>query len=427
MKYQRLTTACLSFCVAILSAMPAVKAASYASFTVIADGLNHPRGLSFSSDGSLYVTEAGVGGNGDCVPPPSGQGDLLCYGTTGAVTKIKDGRVDRIITGLSSLALPDGSGAAGPRDIQFDHSGQPYILVGYGANPAIGSTYFRDTALGKVILADLQTNSHVNIADVANYELVNNPDGEDINSNPLSFLIDDGKLILVDAGANDLLSLKLSANLDGSNLQLISTFPQEVLTNPVFPSFASPSSEPNQVPSLDENQALPLTIQSVPSSVTKGLDGAYYVSQFTGFPFPEGQAKVYRVTADGQINIYADNLTQLTDLKFDQAGNLYVLQYANQSAWKGNRDGSLIKIAADGTRTTILSGNGLEAPNALTISPDGDIYITNRGDRPGQGQIIKIVNSQSIPEPTSVFSLLVFGSLGLSRIWQLRNTSSLKK
>ncbi|WP_375514299.1 ScyD/ScyE family protein [uncultured Nostoc sp.] len=96
------------------------------------------------------------------------------------------------------------------------------------------------------------------------------------------------------------------------------------------------------------------------------------------------------------------------DLAFDTEGNLYALQYANQSLWKGNLDGSVIKIANDETRTTILSSNGLESPTALTIGADGDIYVTTRGDRPGVGQVLKIENPKSVPESTSTFSLLAF-------------------
>jgi hypothetical protein len=180
------------------------------------------------------------------------------------------------------------------------------------------------------------------------------------------------------------------------------------------------------VPTPTEAPPSNLPIQSVPSSVVKGPDGAYYVSQFTGFPFPEGGAKIYRVGADGKPTVYADGFTQLTDLEFDSAGNLYALQYANQSAWKGNLDGSLIKIAADGTRTTILSGNGLESPSALTIGSDGGIYVTNRGDRPGQGQVIRIENNKSVPEPNSTLGVLMLGALSVGWLQKNRVTKPLK-
>ena len=72
----------------------------------------------------------------------------------------------------------------------------------------------------------------------------------------------------------------------------------------------------------------------------------------------------------------------------------------NASGWKGKPEGSLIKIATDGTRTTLLSGNGLESPAAFTIGPDNAFYVINRGGRPGQGQVIRIENT-SVPEPAS--------------------------
>lgn len=426
MKLKPLTITILTFCVASFSG---IKAASAASFSVIADGLYNAGGLSFSPDGNLYVTEAGIGGNGACVPPPSGQGDSLCYGTSGAVSKIENGKTERILTGLPSLALPDGTGAAGPRDIQFDATGKPYVLIGYGADPTFRDRNLGYTDLGKIIAPDFNTNSWTSVADLANYELANNPDAGDVGSNPLGFVIDGNNLVAVDAGANDLLSV----NADSSNLQTIVAFPQDILANPVFPPSGTPSNEPAQVPSQDEQVRSPMSglrpsqfaSQPVPSSVTKGPDGAYYVSQFTGFPFPEGGAKIYRVGADGKSSVFADGFTQLTDLEFDPDGNLYALQYANQSAWKGDFDGSVIKIATDGTRTTLLSGNGLESPSALTIGGDGAVYVTNRGDRPGLGQVLRIENIKSVPEPDSILGILAIAAFGVGWLHKKRNSKPL--
>ncbi|MBI1242288.1 ScyD/ScyE family protein [Umezakia ovalisporum] len=414
MKIKQLTINFLCFYVAAFSG---IKTAEAASFTVIADELNNPGGLSFSNDGKLYITESGTGGNRACVPPPSGEGDSLCYGTSGVVSVIHNGQIQPVLTELPSLALPSGKRAAGPRDIQFDATGQPYVLLGYGGNPSFRHG-LGETGLGTIITFDSDTNSWKSIADISNYELIHNSDGDDLNSNPLKLLIDGDQIITVDSAANTLLSV----NTDGSDLQAIAVFPPKTLTDPVFPPSNTPSNEPEQVPSQTEAPPLQLTIQSVPTGVAKGLDGAYYISEYTGFPFPQNGAKIYRVGNDGIPTTYADGFTQLIDLEFDVAGNLYALQYANESGWKDNLDGSLIKIAPDGTRTTILSGNGLESPIGLTIGPDGAIYIANRGDRPGEGQIIRIENTQSIPEPNSALGLLSFSALGM--IWLRKSRRS---
>ncbi len=98
-------------------------------FAVIASGLDNPRGLAFGPEGALYVVEAGRGGTGLCTPFEL-FGGILCYGPTGAVTRVWRGSQTRIVTGLSSFAHPDGGFAFGPHDISFHGRGGAYVTVG---------------------------------------------------------------------------------------------------------------------------------------------------------------------------------------------------------------------------------------------------------------------------------------------------------
>jgi len=60
-------------------------------FEVVAQGLNNPRGLALSSDGALYIAEAGAGGEGPCIPNPENPAEENCAGPSGSITRVADG------------------------------------------------------------------------------------------------------------------------------------------------------------------------------------------------------------------------------------------------------------------------------------------------------------------------------------------------
>ena len=82
------------------------------TFTVVADHLNNPRGLSPAPGGGLYLAEAGSGGS---LCMGGGEEGETCVGLTGSFDKVTAGGVKRIVTGLISAAGdPSGAFAEGP-------------------------------------------------------------------------------------------------------------------------------------------------------------------------------------------------------------------------------------------------------------------------------------------------------------------------
>lgn len=369
----------------------AVKAQT-ANFTtsVFASGLDNPRRLNFRPDGTLYVVEAGIGGDEieNVVVPEVGI--ILDGGQTGALTRIQNGVQERIITGLPSYAFEDGSGAFGTHDVEFDEQGNIYLITGGGTNQN-----FRDNVLGGFStnlgrLLKFGPNGEgpgESIFDFSLYESLNNPNQGDTISNPFDFSIQqDGSIVTVDTGANDVLRL----SNDRTSVQALTVFRDRTVGG--------------------------IEIEPVPSSLATGPDGAYYIGELTGNPYPEGEARIYRLEEiGGEPTVFADGFTQIIDLTFDQNGNLYVLEYAK---------GDLSQIAPDGTLTTIA--DQLIFPTSMALGPDGAIYVTNKGSLPvGQGEILRLEPTTAVPEPTSVIGLLAFGAFGtLLRIWRKRHISS---
>jgi sugar lactone lactonase YvrE len=139
-----------------------------------------------------------------------------------------------------------------------------------------------------------------------------------------------------------------------------------------------------------------------------------------GFPYPEGNARIFRIGEDGNPEVFLDGFTQITDLTFDKEGNLLVLQFSDESQLTGgdlgSLPGSLIRVAPDGTRTTLVAaGEGLESAYGVVVGPDGQIYVTNRGVGPEAGSVVRvdgIEGAAAVPEPSSILGLVVFGAMG---------------
>jgi len=341
--------------------------------TVVAAGLNNPRGLTFGPDAALYVAEAGTGGDGACIIGPAGE---VCYGATGSITRIANGTQARIVSDLPSLAMPDsGAEATGPHDVTFDADGNLYTVTGLGANPAVraddGPLGAHGANFGQLISVTV-SGAWTSTVDVAAFEAAVNPDDNVVDSNPFSLVADTGDgFVVSDAGANALLQIAATGEIT-----TLAVFPTRTVE---FPPGSGSTTE----------------MQAVPTGLVRGPDDAYYVGQLTGFPFPVGGANVYRVVAGAEPVIYASGFTNVIDIAFDADGNLYVLEIDANSLAVDGADGAVTRITPFGLREALIT-SGLVLPTGMAIDANGDLYISNRGPiGAGVGQVLQY----SVPPP----------------------------
>jgi len=327
------------------------------AYQVVMGGLDNPRGIAFAPNGALYVAEAGRGGPGPCLVSPIGE--PRCFGHTGAITRLWMGQQSRVVEGLESHALPDGSSAAGPNDISFNGVGGAYITMGLGGDgawkAALGGTSF-----GSVIKM-AASGQWKPVADILQHETAKNPAGGPVDTNPFGVLAEPGETLIADAGGNSLLSVSRNGRVE---------------TVAVFPS------QPNPTP------VGPPMIEAVPTAVARGADGALYVGQLTGFPFVDGLASIYRVLPGQAPVVHCSGFKTIMDLAFGADGSLYVVENATGGLFFAPGTGRLSRVAPDCSRETLLTG--LDRPTAVAVGADGAIYVTNHGVTAGAGEVLMI-------------------------------------
>ena len=328
------------------------------SYEVVMSGLDNPRGMEFSPNGALYVAEAGRGGPPPCDVSPIGES--RCFGHTGAISRLWMGSQSRVLEGLESHALPDGSSASGPNDISFQGLGGAYITMGLGGNGAWKSTLGASSAGTAIKMA--ASGKWKTVADILRHETAENPAGGAVDTNPFGVLAEPGGLLVVDAGGNSLLSVAPNG---------------AVRTVAVF----GPQPNPTQVG--------PPMIEAVPTAVARGADGALYVGQLTGFPFVQGLASIYRVLPGHAPAVHCSGFKAIMDLAFGADGSLYVVENATGGLFFAPGTGQLSRVAPNCSRTVLLSG--LDRPTSVAVGADGAVYVTNHGVTPGAGEVLKLV------------------------------------
>ncbi len=353
----------------LMFALAGAGAGGAATTRVVMSGLDNPRGLAIGPLGALYVAEAGRGGAGPCFSPPI-RGGVMCYGATGAISRLWFGKQTRIASGLPSYANVATGEAAGPHDIALG-PGDLRFSVGWAGEglprsvlPGVGEQFghlYRFPLFG----------GPRSIADLTAYEFQVNPDGGLPDSNPYGVLGESGSTVVADAGGNSL--LRVRANGDISTLATFPSRPQGRATDSV-PTAVAAWPRRDWDGHDDDGEA-------------RGLARAYYVSELTGVPFALGTANIYRVVPGQAPTIAYSGFTTVIDLAFGPDGSLYVVEHSTGPAFFA-LPGRLLKIAPDGTRSTVIAG--LVRPTSVAVSRHGTIYLSHRGNAIGVGEVLQI-------------------------------------
>lgn len=338
--------------------------------TRVAEGLANPRGIVVTAEGAIYVAEAGVGGEGPCFEGPEGE---VCFGHSGAVTRIDATGPVRVVEDLPSLAGEGGAFTTGAHGVVLASDGTLVVSIGLGADPAVRDDLLADAGLGTLWRADLTTGVASPFVDLAAFEAAENPDGTMVDSNPYGIATSGSAFVVADAGGNAV----LIAHADGSVETLAVIDP---LDAPALAFMGMP-----------DGATLPM--ESVPTAVAIGADGAVYVGVLTGFPFPVGGASVYRIEPGALPMVYASGFSTIIDLAFGPDGALYVLELTTNGLLAAEFDEDLRGArhrVEDGVTTVVMGADdGLVAPGGIAFGPDGDLYVTNLSVFPF-GEVLRV-------------------------------------
>ena len=371
--------ACASASLLALGA--AAEAAPTYKAKTLATGLESPRGVAIAPDGNLVLSEAGRGGNGDCLI--GGNGNSVCYGTSGALGlfNFSTNLYSRAITGLPSLARQNSGlydDATGLNKLTFNGSGQLMGVFGNegGASPFPGP---KGQWFGQTVSINLAGSTVTPLANITAFEVSNNPHPTAVDSNPWDLVVRGSDTYVTDAAGNSLVKANST-----NQVSLVHVFPNKDVSTP---NNAPPGLPPE------------VSAQTVPTGLAIGSDGFLYIAQLSGFPFAPGSADVFRYDFVNPVTTFASGFSNLVDIAAGPDNSLYLLQYRNDF-W-ASTPGSILKLGLNGSVETLFSG--LTNPTALAVAPDGTIYVTNNGNGI-DGELLEL-KSQPVPAPLPILGL----------------------
>jgi sugar lactone lactonase YvrE len=349
----------LALCFALV---PSAAAADPAT-TVIANGLNNPRGIAVGANGRIFVAEAG----------------------TGRILKIRGSTVSTFAKALPFATNVQGE-ITGVVNVDLQADGNLVAVIGGGpqnVDRRFDSLLRMSPRSGRVV-ADIQAyrNAHPKLVG----DLDNPPNPTDSNAYGIAALTG-SRTLVTDAAGDELLLVGPHGRVTS-----VAKFPNAMVGTAHLP------------PALGIPPNIQLPAEPVPTSVAVGPDGYWYVGELKGFPFTPGASRIWRISprarnvacdpvaTSGSCTLWADGFTSITGLDFGPDGSLYVVEIVKAGVFNlfsgGDTTGALIKVKG-GVRTELAIG-ALHAPGDVAVSAKGAIYVTNLSVSPTGGQVVRI-------------------------------------
>lgn len=328
--------------------------------TVVATGLENPRGTAFGPDGRLYIAEGGLGGSqmtttDQCaqvpeVGPYSG-GFTARVSAVNVTTGVRSTIVDNLPSSQTTAAT--GGFVSGVADVAFLHRTLYALIAGAGCSHGLAGTYNSiDRVSGGIAtpivnLSQFQMNNPVAHPNPGDFE----PDGTWFSMVPVG-----NALYAVEPNHGEVDVVRP----DGSITRLVDV-------------------------SASQGHVVPTSIAA---------DGQFVLGNLNTFvPGAQGNARIFRLTMQGQLTEIASGLTAVTGVAVHQ-GRIYALEAFTgffAPAPPVANTGTVVRLARNGTWQTIVSG--LSFPTSLTFDNHNALYISNGSfSQPTNtsGQIVKV-------------------------------------